>query len=49
VSFVFLVFAGVAVWQRDWPLVWLLLGVVVVFVLAGFGCLKLGQKMVSHE
>src|ERR1041385_1017831 len=32
VAFVFLIFAGFDIWGREWPLVWLLLGVVVIFV-----------------
>lgn len=47
VAFVFLVFAGFRIWAREWPIVWLLLGVVFIFVLMGFGCLRLGKKMVS--
>jgi hypothetical protein len=49
VAFVFLIVAGFAIWDREWPLVWLLGGVVIIFVLAGFGCLRLSKKMVSDE
>lgn len=49
IAFIFLIFAGFCVWDRNWPLVWLLLPVVVIFVLLGLGCLGLGRKMVSHE
>jgi hypothetical protein len=49
VSFIFLVFGGFAIWAREWPIVWLLLSVVVIFVLAGLGCLRLGKRMVADE
>lgn len=49
VAFVFLVFAGFGIWEGQWPLVLLLLAVVIIFLLAGFGCLRLGKKMVSMD
>jgi uncharacterized membrane protein len=49
VALVFLVFAGFGLWEGAWPIVWLLLSVVLIFILAGFGCLRLGKKMVSDE
>ena len=35
--------------SRDSKIVWLLLGVVFILVLVGFGCLRLGRAMVSNE
>lgn len=48
-AFVFLIMAGSFIWMREWPIVWLLLAVAIIFVVGGFGCLRLGKKMDSHE
>jgi hypothetical protein len=49
-AFFFLILAGLGVFESgDWVLVWVLLPVVLIFIFVGFGCLRLGQKMVSHE
>ena len=49
IALVFLVFSGVLIWFRDWPLVGLLGSVVVIFIFVGIGCLKLSKKMVSKD
>jgi len=49
VTFVFLVCAGLASLVREWPIVGLLVAVSFIFVIGGFGALRLGKKMVSDD
>jgi hypothetical protein len=49
VASVFLIMTGISLWAREWPLVVLLLPVVLIFVVSGFWCLRLGKKMVSDD